>query len=318
MSTTIIRPKDKKEWLQGRTQGIGSSEVGTILGLNPFETPYQLWRRKRGMDAPVEENEAMLMGHLLEDAVAQRWQMATGNEIIKRSAVDWIIVNNERDYLRVSPDRTYWLQGMPKNDKNKGILECKTTMMKIDDDDIPQHWFCQLQYQLGVAELNEGALAWLVQGRTFGSKALRFDAEFYAFMIEEVERFWIDNIVGGAEPLSINVEDVMLKNPRHVEGKKVTATADVVELVQRLRTLKDAASETAKEVKEIEAELKMAIGEAEALVSEDGTTLATWKASKDSTKFDEKAFQANNPELYKQVYELYHTNVQGTRRFLLK
>ena len=61
MSTTIIRPKDREAWLQGRKQGIGSSEVGTILGLNPFETPYQLWRRKRGMDAPVEENEAMLM-----------------------------------------------------------------------------------------------------------------------------------------------------------------------------------------------------------------------------------------------------------------
>ena len=204
MSTTIIRPKDREAWLQGRKQGIGSSEVGTILGLNPFETPYQLWRRKRGMDAPVEENEAMLMGHLLEDAVATRWAMATGNEIIKRSAVDWIIVNNERDYLRVSPDRTYWLQGMPKNDKNKGILECKTTMMKIDEDDIPQHWFCQLQYQLGVAELNEGALAWLVQGRQFCYKPLRFDAEFYAFIVEEVERFWRDNIIGGAEPLSIN------------------------------------------------------------------------------------------------------------------
>ena len=314
MSTTIIRPKDREAWLQGRKQGIGSSEVGTILGLNPFETPYQLWRRKRGMDAPVEENEAMLMGHLLEDAVATRWAMATGNEIIKRSAVDWIIVNNERDYLRVSPDRTYWLQGMPKNDKNKGILECKTTMMKIDEDDIPQHWFCQLQYQLGVAELNEGALAWLVQGRQFNYKPLRFDAEFYAFIVEEVERFWRDNIIGGVEPLSINVEDVMLKNPRHTEGKQVTATADVLELVARLRQLKADAAEQAKEAKELEAELKMTIGDAEALVTEDGKTLATWKASKDTRKFDEKAFAAANPTLHDE----YMRDVAGTRRFLLK
>ena len=67
---TIIRPNTREEWLEVRKSGIGSSEVGTILGLNPFETPYQLWRRKLGMDSPKEENFAMKAGHYLEDAVS--------------------------------------------------------------------------------------------------------------------------------------------------------------------------------------------------------------------------------------------------------
>lgn len=50
MANTIIRPKDREEWLQVRKSGIGSSEVATIVGLNPWETPYQLWRRKVGLD----------------------------------------------------------------------------------------------------------------------------------------------------------------------------------------------------------------------------------------------------------------------------
>lgn len=33
MSYTIIRPKDRNEWLEHRKSGIGSSEVATILGL---------------------------------------------------------------------------------------------------------------------------------------------------------------------------------------------------------------------------------------------------------------------------------------------
>ena len=41
MSNTIIRPKDRNEWLELRKAGIGSSEVATIVGLNPWETPYQ-------------------------------------------------------------------------------------------------------------------------------------------------------------------------------------------------------------------------------------------------------------------------------------
>ena len=35
MSNTVIRPKDRAEWLEYRKDGIGSSEVATILGLNP-------------------------------------------------------------------------------------------------------------------------------------------------------------------------------------------------------------------------------------------------------------------------------------------
>lgn len=71
--------------------------------------------------------------------------------------------------MRVSPDRTYWLSDSRKA-SDKGILECKTTQMRIDEDDIPKHWFCQVQYQLGVAELTQGSLAWLCSGREFGYK----------------------------------------------------------------------------------------------------------------------------------------------------
>lgn len=319
MANTIIRPRDRREWLRHREKGIGSSEVGTILGLNPFETPYQLWRRKKGIDAPKEENFAMRAGHYLEDAVSKFYADATGKDIIKASAGDWLIVDNNRGYLRVSPDRTFWLPNMPHNDRNKGILECKTTQLQVDEDDLPTHWFAQLQYQLGVAGYECGALAWLTQGREFGYKDLRFDAEFYQWEVEEVEKFWTDYIVGDQEPLAINTADIILKSPRHVAGKQVVADTAIIDLCLELHKLKDAGKESDARKKEIEEELKMAIGDAESLVMvEDGaarpTVLATWKTAKDSQKFDEAAFKTDNPELYAK----YVRTVHGSRRFLLK
>ena len=59
MSNQVIRPKDSTERLKYRESGIGSSEVATIVGLNPWETPYQLWRRKKGLDPAKQENFAM-------------------------------------------------------------------------------------------------------------------------------------------------------------------------------------------------------------------------------------------------------------------
>lgn len=313
MSNTIIRPKDRTEWLKYRESGIGSSEVATIVGLNPWETPYQLWRRKVGLDAPKQENFAMKAGHYLEDAVAQFWHDETGQDIIKSSAGDWLIVNDERPYMRVSPDRTYWLADMPHNNANKGILECKTTQMSIDADDIPKHWFCQVQYQLGVAELEQGSLAWLCSGREFGYKNLALVPDFFAWLVEEVEKFWLDNIQGKQEPTAANVQDILLKYNRHTDGKIVEVNDEIFAAYQDLKAVKDELSAIEEKKTTLEEKIKLGFGDAEA-ISYDGQTLATWKASKPSNKFDAKAFTAAHPDLAKE----FTFPTQGARRFLLK
>lgn len=313
MATQIIRPSDREEWLQHRQSGIGSSEVATIVGLNPWETPYQLWRRKLGIDPPKQETFAMKAGHYLEDAVAQFWHDETGQDIIKRSAVDWIIVNADKPYMRVSPDRTYWLAGMPHSNDNKGILECKTTQMSIDPDDIPKHWFCQVQYQLGVAELEQGSLAWLCSGREFGYKNLSLVPDFYGWLIEEVERFWTDNIQGKQEPTAANVQDVLLKYNRHTDGKIVEVNDEIFAAYKSLKELKDELSSIEERKAELEDKIKLGFGDAEA-ISYGGQTIATWKAPKPSSKFDAKAFTAAHPDLAKE----YTVTTQGARRFLLK
>lgn len=313
MSTTIIRPKDRAEWLRHRESGIGSSEVATIVGLNPFETPLQLWRRKMGLDAPKTENFAMKAGHYLEDAVARFWQDETAREVIRSSAGDWLIVDNDRPYLRVSPDRTYWLSGMTHAAQNKGILECKTTQKTIDPDDIPKHWICQVQYQLGVAGYQQGSIAWLCAGREFGYRDMAFVPDFYEWLRSEVERFWTDNIQGKVEPQPISVSDILLKYNRHTDGKSVETTEEIYQAYADLKQLRRELDALEQRKTELEDTIKFAFGDAEALTF-GGDTIATWKAPKPSIKFDSKAFAKDHPDLYGQ----YCSESQGARRFLLK
>ncbi len=313
MNTTIIRPNDRNEWLEYRKSGIGSSEVATILGLNPFETPYQLWRRKVGLDAPKDETFAMKAGHYLEDAVSHFWQDETGREVIKRSAGDWLIRSNEKPFLQVSPDRTYWLSGEKRSEENKGILECKTTQRQVDADNIPKHWFCQVQYQLGVAGLQFGSLAWLTAGREFGYKDISLVPDFYAWLIENVERFWFDNVKGGQEPAAVKVSDVLLKYNTHTPGKVVEVDEEVFKAYEDLKEVKKEIDALTERKEADEQRLKLAFMDAEA-ISYGGDTIATWKASKPSQKFDAKAFQAAHPDLAKE----FTSEVPGTRRFLLK
>lgn len=313
MNNTIIRPSTREEWLEVRKSGIGSSEVATIVGLNPWETQYQLWRRKLGIDEPKEENFAMKAGHYLEDAVSRFWSDETGREIIKRSVGDWIIRDNDRPFLQVSPDRTYWLNGEKRNEDNKGILECKTTQMTVDPDDLPKHWFCQVQYQLGVAGLEHGSIAWLCSGREFGYKDIDLVPDFYQWLVDEVSRFWHDNILARVEPSSVSVKDVLLKYNRHADGKIVEVGADILDACTELKEVKRQIKALEESQASIEERIKMVFGDAEG-ISFDGHTIATWKAPKPSQKFDAKAFQSDDPE----TYSKYVKPQQGARRFLLK
>lgn len=307
----IIRPKNHSEWLEVRKSGIGSSEVGTILGLNPFQSRYQLWRQKMGLDAPTEENFAMRAGHYLEDAVSLFWQDATGKKVIKSSAGDWIIRDKERPFMQVSPDRTYWLSENKKD--GKGILECKTTQKTIDADDIPEHWFCQVQYQLGVAGYEHGSIAWLTAGRDFGYKDIDFDAKFFEFLCEEVEAFYTENIIGGKEPALVSAVDVLAKYQKSVDGKSKEASDTISVACEQIKEIKAQIAVLDGKKSELEDMVKRAFEDAETLTF-NGQKLATWKTSKCGMKFDAKAFEAAEPELAKKYYK----ETLGSRRFVIK
>lgn len=315
-SFTIKKNLTHAQWLEERKQGIGSSEVATLMGLNPFESPYQLWLRKTGKTEGIkEENKAMRAGHYLEGAVSDYFQDETGNVVIKNSAGDWLAVNHKRPYLRVSPDRIYWLAGKPHYKRFRGICECKTTQRNIDKDNIPQHWYCQLQYQLGVMELQYGSLAWLSRGIDFGYVEFPFNEDFYKnVLVPSIEEFWCKNVKENIEPDLTTATDICAKYVRSSLGKVVIATQDTEKAVNELKAIKEQQGELKSRQTELEDQIKMAMQDGESLLDQYGTVLCTWKTSKDSTKFDEKAFQKEHPE----EYEKFLQTKQGSRRFLLK
>lgn len=304
---SIIKPQTHEEWLQHRGGGIGSSEVGTIMGLNPHETPYQLWRRKVGLDPQKEETFAMKAGHFLEEGVAKFFADATGYEVDSTTEGDWIAVDNAKPYLRVSPDRIYY-----KNRK-KCIVECKTTQKQIDPNDIPLYWFAQLQYQMGVMRIDEGAIAWLISGREFGYKEIKFNQEFYAYMVEQIERFWFDCVQGDQEPLPINTADIITKFPQSKENA-VMVDISLATTFPLLRDLKEKKKVLEEEIEQLEERIKIYLGENDTMIDAFGNTLVTWKSPKSSLKFDEKKFKEENPDLW----HMYTKEVQGSRRFLMK
>lgn len=314
----ILKSRNREEWLEMRKGGIGSSEAGTVAGLNPFESRYELWERKTGRIPPKVENEAMAQGHELEDVVAQMFERKTGKKVIRNSAGDWQFRNTEKPWMLASPDRTYWL-GDKRNSrdwKQKGILECKTTMRSdITSGNIPPYWMAQVQWQLGIGEMDEAYIAWFCKwGCTMDYTDMPFNRVVFKTLEEIVDEFWLKNVKEDIEPVEMYASDVKRLFPVEQEGKTSVADLATVQLVARYKTLSVQAKAYDAELSEIKDKLIVAIGASEKLTTEDGVVLATYKAPKPTLKLDTKAFKEAEPE----TWQRFATEQQGERRLLIK
>ena len=307
-----LQNSSREEWLKNRAGGIGSSDIATIVGLNPYETPFQLWQRKTGRVPGKEETFFMKAGHYLEDAVAKFYEDESGRKVIARSAAEDIYVHPDYDWARVSPDRMFWI-GEKRSGDDKGVLECKTTQREIDPDNLPPYWFTQVQYQLGVMGRENASLAWLSAGRTFDYRDIELVPDYFCWLMEEAEKFHRDHLIADVEPALTTAEDVVIKYAQHSPGTFVEASDEIADMISRLKEIKGQVKELEGTKDEIESALKLTFGEAEA-INYHGSVLATWKAPKAGTTFDKKGFEAAEPE----IYAKYLIPSQGARRLLLK
>lgn len=94
------------EWLQWRRQGLGGSEVGCVLGANPYSDSRadRVWARKLPADHPdalpeVKSNPAMARGQKLEPAARSLYESLYGWK-----AEPVCCIHDEFPYVRASLD----------------------------------------------------------------------------------------------------------------------------------------------------------------------------------------------------------------------
>ena len=85
---------NREQWLKVRKQGIGASDAAAAVGLNPYQSPLELWMIKTGRDGllpapnPDDIHTPLYWGNLLEPKVAEAYAKATGNKKVKKDVDD--------------------------------------------------------------------------------------------------------------------------------------------------------------------------------------------------------------------------------------
>ena len=100
---TVEQMKDRDVWRQTRNLGIGGSDAGAIMGMNPWKSKYQLWLEKTGQAEPedISGKESVYWGTVLEAPVADRFAELTGKKIRRAGMMQnvkdpWMLANVDR------------------------------------------------------------------------------------------------------------------------------------------------------------------------------------------------------------------------------
>ncbi|HEX9087075.1 MAG TPA: YqaJ viral recombinase family protein, partial [Arthrobacter sp.] len=157
------------EWHDARTRVIGGSEVGSIMGVNAFESRYVLWYRKAGyLDrADGGDNPLFEWGHRLEPVVAEKFADNHPEYDVQVSG-SWI--HKDRPWHGANPDRLLApVYNIDDDDEQlvgdvEAVLEIKTSMSGYgwERDLCPVKYVLQLRWYMECFGVSYGYLVVLV------------------------------------------------------------------------------------------------------------------------------------------------------------
>lgn len=320
ITKTPITDMTKEQWLEERKQTIGGSEIGAILGMNPWQSAYSLWAERTGRIPSFDGNLQTRLGSFLEEFVAKMFEEQSGKQVHR---TNFIYRNTNYEGLHASPDRL--LKHEPAG------LEIKTTSAynssKFKGEEFPQQYYAQAVQYMAVTERREWYIAVLIGNTDFRiyhlhrdpmpkpdfcvSSLLVEDGEIEALykaavdFLECLEKD-VPPAMDGSGATYDALREVYSKGnepPKQLYGRDgmVERWLDLKRQIKLLEEEQDTITNT----------LCADMGDAE--TASTGNHKVTWKFKAGAKRFDHKTAVADNPELAK-----YYTEGKPSRVFGIK
>lgn len=297
-----------EEWLRWRKKGIGGSDVSAILGINKWTSAIELWLDKTNQkNDPVEVNEAMQWGTILEPIIRDHFAAVTGKTVMEVKA------------MLQHPDHPFMLadvDGVTTDDNgDPAILEIKTASeYKRDEwlEGVPTYYKTQVQHYLCVTGVSKAYVAVLIGGNTFRVYEVDADPEIQQMLIAVEKNFWnmVTNMIRPDIDESDAAKDLLDQIYRGGVEEEIILPEDAVEWVDAY--IEASAEEDNARAKKQEASnhLKEIMGDYDK-ASCMGHSI-TWKPVT-SERLDTKALKEKEPEIYSKFVKS-----STSRRFTLK
>ena len=296
---------DRNVWLKYRKSGLGGSDAAAVCSMNPYRTAMQVYHDKISDEIETVDNEAMRQGREFEDYVARRFMEATGKKVRRANAMFY---DEKHPFMLADVDRM--VVG-----ENAG-LECKTASPymaeKWQDGKIPLHYQLQCHHYMSVMDADAWYIAVLIYGREFKFQRIERDEQLLSSLIQIEQDFWDNHVMKQKmpDPDGSKLADTVIAEYYQRSNTQTIQLCGFDEKLMRRQELLDLMEHMETEKRQIEQELKLYMGEAEA--AENTRYKVSWK-NVASSKVDTKRLKEERPEIYRE-----YSKDTSYRRFMVK
>ncbi len=249
---------DRDRWLAARREGITATDIGVILGLVSWDSPFALYWRKKGKLPEVEESDQMRLGSWLEGAIKTQWAGTGGGGCWPGA----LYRSDQRPWQLATPDAVVLERQLMRDPEVIAVLECKTSATKdgwgpgamsqplpegelLDEwqgrvNQVPAHVRAQVLWQMDTLDVAVGhvAVVFLPSGE-FRSYTITHSHDFaytteicqvcmdQKFMRDRGEIFW-NRLQGSGTPPAVDGSPVTTSALRHLHAGAVKGkTAEI-------------------------------------------------------------------------------------------
>lgn len=170
------------EWHGLREQGVGGSQVGTCLGLNPWESAFTAWARAVGKIDAKESTLAMKLGNLFEPVIKQAWLLENPEFQIFETGT-WQSTKPGYEWCHANPDGI-----LVDANGELSILEVK--MSRYPWVEVPPHYKAQVLWYMWVLGIRKAKLVALFGGNDIQTFDVVWDDFVADANVFAVKRWW--------------------------------------------------------------------------------------------------------------------------------
>ena len=299
------------KWVALRNKGIGGSDAGVVMGLNPYKSRLTLWLEKTGqIEQPdLSDNERVKMGIKFEPVIADLFVEQTGKKLRKCGTLQSV----EHPWLLANVDRLIVGEDAGLEIKNVGVKQSKLWR----GDEIPDMYFAQAQHYMLCTGLPLWYIAALIGGNHFVCKPIPRNESFIRDLFAAEAAFWtlVENrIMPEVDGLPDTGKALQTMYPA-AEPESVLElenTDELERLFDNHRTYIESIKKMQEFVAECENKIKALMGENESVKI--GDHRATWSNMAGRVTVDTKRLQEERPE----IFETYKKIGKPSRRFSMK
>ena len=316
------------QFTAGRLTGLGGSDLGAILGLNPYRTPYDVWLEKTRRHTTEVDGIHLRHGQWNEQFIADEYTRATGLRTQRYNAM----LRHPEAPLIGHVDRLVVPEGAKIASYKTEIrtdlgLECKTASAfaagrdsewgPAGTDQVPQGYLLQVAGYQALTGCERWDLAALIGNADLRIYHFTRDLELEGYLLEEASRWWRDYVIADTPPPPSSELEARQRWPGHSPGRAIEADESLYTDLTLLARLKAEIRDYEKQEQALKDRILPALEDAE-IITWAGKEITSYRANKASNKTDwralaERLLPSVSEALQAQFLAEFTTTIPGAR-----